>query len=48
MSVKEIKGLIRRWFEECNKGEAAFMAVFDELHTTDIDRSILYSLKVDI
>lgn len=36
MSAREIKALIRRWFEECNKGEAAFMAVFDELHTADL------------
>jgi steroid delta-isomerase-like uncharacterized protein len=36
MSAEEIKALMRRWFEECNKGKAAFMAVFDELHATDI------------
>jgi hypothetical protein len=27
---------MRRWFEECNKGKTAFMAVFDELHAADI------------
>jgi steroid delta-isomerase-like uncharacterized protein len=36
MSAKEIKALMRRWFEECNKGQEAFMAVFDELHAADI------------
>lgn len=36
MSAKEIKTLMHRWFEECNKGKDAFMAVFDELHTADI------------
>lgn len=36
MSVKEIKALARRWFEEANRGKVAFMAVMDELHTTDI------------
>ena len=36
MSAKEIKALMRRWFDECNKGEAAFMGVFDELHADDI------------
>ena len=35
MSVKEIKALERRWFEESNKGKAAAMAVIDELHVTD-------------
>ena len=35
MSVKEIKALERRWFEESNKGKAAAMAVIDELHATD-------------
>ena len=35
MSVKEIKVLERRWFEESNKGEAAAMAVIDELHVTN-------------
>ena len=35
-SVEEIRALMRRWFEECNKGEAAFMAVFDDMHTADI------------
>lgn len=36
MSAEEIKALARRWFEEANKGKAAFMAVIDELHATDI------------
>jgi len=36
MSTEEIKALARRWFEEANKGEAAFMTVIDELHATDI------------
>ena len=36
MSVEQIKALMRRWFEECNKGKTAFMAVFDELHAPDI------------
>ena len=36
MSVEEIKALMRRWFEECNKGKAAFMAIIDELHAIDI------------
>jgi len=35
MSVKEIKALERRWFEEWNKGKAAAMAVADELCATD-------------
>jgi len=35
MSVKEIKALERRWFEESNKGKAAAMAVIDELHVAD-------------
>jgi len=36
MSVKEIKALARRWFEEANKGKEAFMAAIDELYATDI------------
>ncbi len=36
MSVEEIKAIGRRWFEEWNKGKAAFMAVIDELHTNDL------------
>jgi hypothetical protein len=36
VSAKEIKALMRRWFEECNKGKTAFMAVFDELHAPNI------------
>lgn len=35
MSVKEIKAIARRWFEELSKGEAAAMAVIDELHVAD-------------
>jgi len=35
MSAKEIKALVRRWFEEANKDKAAFMAIIDELHATD-------------
>ena len=35
MSVKEIKALERRVFEENNKGKAAAMAVMDELYATD-------------
>jgi len=35
MSVKEIKALERRWFEESNKGKAAGMTVINELHATD-------------
>jgi steroid delta-isomerase-like uncharacterized protein len=27
---------MHRWFDECNKGKEAFMAVFDELHALDI------------
>ena len=36
MSAEEIKALAHRWFDEWNKGKAAFMAVVDELHATDI------------
>jgi len=36
MSAKEIKALVRRWFEEANKGKAAALAVIDELYATDI------------
>jgi predicted ester cyclase len=35
MSVKEIKALTRRAFEELNKGNAAAMALFDELAVPD-------------
>jgi len=35
MSAKEIKALVRRFFEESNKGKAAAMAVVDELCATD-------------
>jgi hypothetical protein len=30
MSAIEVKVLVRRWFEEANKGEAVFLAVIDE------------------
>jgi len=36
MSAKEIKALMRRWFEAANKGKMAFVVVFDELHAADI------------
>jgi len=36
MSAKEIKALVRRFFEESNKGEAATMAVIDELFAPNI------------
>jgi steroid delta-isomerase-like uncharacterized protein len=36
MSVKETKALVRRWFEEANKGKAAAMAVIDELCSNNI------------
>jgi len=36
MSAKEIKALVRRFFEESNKGKAAAMAVIDELFATNI------------
>ena len=36
MSAKEIKTLVRRFFEESNKGKAAAMAVIDELCATNI------------
>jgi len=35
MSAKEIKALVRRFFEGVNKGKAAFMAAIDELYATD-------------
>jgi len=35
MSTKEIKGLVRRLIEGLNKGQAAAMAVIDELYATD-------------
>jgi steroid delta-isomerase-like uncharacterized protein len=35
MSVREIKALARRVFEENNKGKAAAMAVMDELYAAD-------------
>jgi hypothetical protein len=35
MSAEEIKALERRFFEELNKGKAAFMVVIDELFATD-------------
>jgi len=36
MSAKEIKALVRRFFEESNKGKAAALAVIDELFATNI------------
>ncbi|MDH5390578.1 MAG: ester cyclase [Candidatus Bathyarchaeota archaeon] len=36
MSAKENKALVRRFFEESNKGKAAAMAVIDELCATNI------------
>jgi len=38
MSVEENKALMRRWFEEVNKGKAAAMVATDELHSADIVR----------
>ena len=35
MSVKEIKALERRLYEEYNKGKAVALAVIDELYATD-------------
>jgi len=35
MSAKDPKALVRRFFEEVNKGKAAFMAVVDELFDAD-------------
>ena len=35
MSVKEIKALERRLYEEYNKGKEAVLAVIDELYATD-------------
>jgi steroid delta-isomerase-like uncharacterized protein len=35
MSIKEIKALERRLYEEYNKGKAATLAVLDELYATD-------------
>ena len=35
MSVNEIKALERRLYEEYNKGQAAVLAVIDELYATD-------------
>jgi len=36
MSAKDLKALVRRLFEESNKGKAAFMTAIDELGTTDL------------
>ena len=36
MSVKDLKALVRRFFEGSNKGKAAAMAVIDELFATNI------------
>jgi len=35
MSAKENKAIVRRLFEELNKGKAAAMSVIDELYATD-------------
>lgn len=35
MSVKEIKALVRRFFEEWNRGKANAIAVIDEVFATD-------------
>jgi steroid delta-isomerase-like uncharacterized protein len=34
MSTKDPKALMRRWFEEANKGKAAALAVIDEIGAT--------------
>jgi steroid delta-isomerase-like uncharacterized protein len=44
VSVKEIKALVHRFFEEWNKGEAAAIAVIDELYATDF---VLHSTGED-
>jgi steroid delta-isomerase-like uncharacterized protein len=36
MSAKEIKALVRRFYEEYNKGKAAAMAAMDERYATNI------------
>jgi len=36
MSAEEIKALVRRFFEESNKGKEAALAVIDELFATNI------------
>jgi len=36
LSAEGIKALVRRWFEEANKGKETFMSVIDELYVTDI------------
>jgi len=36
MLTKDLKALVRRLYEECNKGKAAAIAVIDELYATDI------------
>ena len=35
MLTKDLKALVRRFFEEVNKGKAAFMAAVDELFAAD-------------
>jgi hypothetical protein len=35
MSAKDLKTLVRHWFEEMNKGKAAAIAVIGELYATD-------------
>lgn len=50
MSTKDLKALTRRYFEECNKGKAAALAVIDEIYATDFiwhrgTGEVTYSLK---
>jgi predicted ester cyclase len=35
MSVEKNKALVRRWFEECNKGKAASLAAVDKMFASD-------------
>lgn len=50
MSAKENRALVRRWFEEANKGKAAVMTIIDELCSNNIvyhsAQKIKKSLKV--
>jgi steroid delta-isomerase-like uncharacterized protein len=36
MSAKDLKALAQRFFNECNKGKAAAIAVMDELYAPDV------------
>jgi predicted ester cyclase len=45
MSAEKNKALMHHWFEECNKGKAATIAVIDETCATDF---VLHSTSVDI